>query len=1532
MAVAYEVKEGVIRIDARRWAIEPSIEDSEACMGIVVNILKEVKAPEKLIISEVRDREYDYSQLKPLIEIANAQKEILEEKKLLSAERFGPPECEAFFPGRLAELTFIISEVLRKDPIRAYFAISRKIKRIRASLKGATPGYIRCATHYLTNVLEPMEIILSRCQIIATAIPFLPTYRPGDRRIYRELFHPTIRPAFMLTSFKLVVPKEARLLDKYQINKISIEVYRVPGGVRDLYYITAPEFKLSPEKYSILDIAYRTLVARRPPEEIAEPERAREVFFSMGVDLVKDVASRMGIELTPTEIEELARILVRYTAGFGVLELLLGDERIQDVYINSPIGLTPIYIVHSDFEECETNLIPTKEDAEAWTTRFRLYSGRPLDEANPVLDTELIVPRGRARVCVITAPLSPAGLAFSFRRHRERPWTFPLFTKVKMIDPFFAGLMNFIVQGGRSILIAGGRASGKCVDGNTIVFLGNGVISPVKELVSRVFQQEEPVEFERDEIATPKNLQVLTLDKNLKIKTAEVEKVWRRKAPETLVRVKTATGNEVITTKEHPYLTITNGSIKHLKAEELKVGDWVATPRLIPSINSKVNKLTLADLPDELFLEINDDLQQRLNLRKKYLRVKLLKQFINEGKIEEKEIRTSRLKGGTNSSPFKIPLIDKNFMCFLGYLFGDGSISHVSISFHNGNLELRRMFTHLCKEVFGIEAKERFPRARSPKITIENRAIVKLLNKLDIPIGHKAPFIKLSPMLLSTGKEEISSFLSSYFDCDSNISRSCREIELTSSSKEMIGQVKYLLLRFGIVSSTSEKIVSDRKYYRLVIRGENLEIFKRYIGFSHPLKQKRLETLLNKRWKCGIHDTVPNIENIIFELVKKLRIKLSREERKFFKPDVYKRRDWQLTKERLRRFMKLLDNRLKKIAGMENEVNLIKDYKVAISIAEQLMKKISFLVRNSKIGIASIAKVSGLSDKTIKAYLKDRLTDLDNVRKIALSAISLLSVNKRKSDLSEIIVLTEQLNAKDIRESLKNIVETLAIEKKEISSKLGISIASLTYLDRWKVRPRTLLKIIDYVANVWDEINSGEMKEKINFLKILNSSDIFWDEVKEVTEIPSQEPYVYDLTVSGTHNFLANGLVIHNTSLLNALMLEILRKHRLVVIEDTLELSVDLMRKLGYNIERMKTRSVITRIETELPAEEALRTGLRLGESVLIVGEVRGSIRGNEEVIVIENGITKRVKIKDLENKDVRNYNIPTLDFDLKMRIKPLTALVKHTKRDKLIKITTRTGRNVTITPNHSLFTLTRNFKIGAIMCNKLKVGDQVVIPAKMPCGFNDVDELNLLNILPEFRLENFESLVRETIRKIGWKDATKIAGVTSGDIYNYFRAQKTYLPITSFKNLMHTAKINYSKKELLIRKGTSKKLSAIIPIDEDFCRFLGYYVSEGYYDLRPKCGGNVVITNSNEKLISDIIKVGKKIFGLKPSIRLTRGLGKSKQMKLSCLPLASLISKLECGRISEEKRIPPIIFGLSKKKIAEFLKGLYSGDGCFEK
>jgi len=463
MTCDFEITDRTLRVNCLGCVYGSSIEDFEACMATTIDKLIQNKGVDRIILAETRENEYDSEQTQMLVEIANTFNKILNEEKLLALNNLGPVGCERFYPDRLANLQFLVMEALRKDPIGAYVKLNRMITHENAAAATSRNMRIRqCYTHYVEHALLPIKNILESCKLIQTAKPMLKGHTIGDRKIYREIFSPVVRPNFMLTRYMIMPPKTGRLLTKYQIGNILVEIYKVTGQVRNRYHIIPPEFMLSEEKYTILDTAKRYLAEHRPGEgESTDPERMREIFTNIGRDLIKDISSGMGVSLEPEETEELATILARYTSGFGILELLLGDNRIQDIYINSPIGTTPVYIYHSDFEECETNLIPTKEDADAWATRFRLYSGRPLDEANPVLDTELTVPGGRARVAAITRTLSPGGLAFTLRRHRERPWTFPLFLKVNYFNPLYAGLMSFIVDGGRACLISGGRSSGK---------------------------------------------------------------------------------------------------------------------------------------------------------------------------------------------------------------------------------------------------------------------------------------------------------------------------------------------------------------------------------------------------------------------------------------------------------------------------------------------------------------------------------------------------------------------------------------------------------------------------------------------------------------------------------------------------------------------------------------------------------------------------------------------------------------------------------------------------------------------------------------------------------------------------------------------------------------------------------------------------------------------------------------------------------------------------------------------------------------
>jgi len=860
----YEIKregaEDILYLNYLGAPFVPSVADSFEVMGRTVEALMENPNVSRIVFVQQKNYNYDFKETSFLLEVASFYTYLFEQERVLSREKIAAIS-ERFFPERHEEVFRFLS-MLKGDPISAYSELRKLIIQANVFLRKLGSSYSSDQESYI-SLLERIMGLMEKLALIKEALPYLQDYRKGDRDIYHKFFKPDMIPNFTFARLVSDFPEDAEIMDQYEISAgehdvSNVTILKKKDESKFIYHLVPPENAMGEEHSMLLNLARRVLLEHQPKaEELTDTERSRQVFFNISKDLLQDLAKSKGIKASYLDLNRLATILVRHTIGFGVLEVLLQDKKLQDVSLNAPISMTPIFIRHQKYDECLTNIIPSQEDVDSWAAKFRLISGRPLDEANPILDTQLEIGNIRSRIAIIQRPLSPDGIAYAIRRHREEPWTFPLFVQNKMMNPFAAGLLGFLADGSRTILIAGTRSSGK-------------------------------------------------------------------------------------------------------------------------------------------------------------------------------------------------------------------------------------------------------------------------------------------------------------------------------------------------------------------------------------------------------------------------------------------------------------------------------------------------------------------------------------------------------------------------------------------------------------------------------------------------------------------------------------------TSLLGSLMLEIISKYRMIVIEDSLELPVESLRKLKYDILRMKVRSALLKTTTEVSADDGIRTSLRLGDSCLIIGEVRSSLRGDQEVVIVDNNVTKRIPIKELEGIDVGGIKIPTLTSENKMELRKLTGFVKHPKREKLLRIKTNTGREVIVTPDHSVFTHV-NFKIAAINVDKLKEGDPLIIPSKIPCGFNDVNFLNLLEVFEDdYRLENAEQYIREAVKFLGWKKASEICGVS--DIYRYLLStQKTRIPINSFLKLMKESKVNYDINKLRIKKGTSHSIPANFPINENTLRLIGYYLAEGNINK-----DKIQITNSKPEIIKDIKEICKKELGLNVSQRETKGYGSSVQMYLKSKPFLDLLVKLECGKTSFYKRIPSFVYGLSEKKICALLKGMYSGDGSF--
>ncbi len=456
--------EDIVYVNYMGAGFVPSLSEYPEVMERTVDILIENPHVSRIVYVQQKNYNYDFKETTMLLEIAQLYVYFLRQEKILSREKIAG-SYEQFFAQRYNDL-FSFLFLLKQDPILAYNELKKIIIEAKIFLERVSAEYKTDQANYV-NFLERILILFEKTKLIQEVIPYMNNYKRGDREIYHRIFKPDIIPNFTFTRLVEDLPDDAEIIDQYKIfhndyDFSLVTILRQKDESKFLYHLNPPENSLSEEHNMLLNLARGVLIEHQPrAEEFTDTERTRQVFLNISKDLLRDLAASKGIRLSYDDLNMLSIILVRHTIGFGLIEVLLQDKKLQDITLNAPISQTNIFLRHQDYDECFTNIMPSQEDVDSWAAKFRMISGRPLDEANPILDTQLEIGNLRARIAIIQEPLSPDGLAYSIRRHREEPWTLPLFIKNKMINPFTAGLLSFLIDGSRTILVAGTRSSGK---------------------------------------------------------------------------------------------------------------------------------------------------------------------------------------------------------------------------------------------------------------------------------------------------------------------------------------------------------------------------------------------------------------------------------------------------------------------------------------------------------------------------------------------------------------------------------------------------------------------------------------------------------------------------------------------------------------------------------------------------------------------------------------------------------------------------------------------------------------------------------------------------------------------------------------------------------------------------------------------------------------------------------------------------------------------------------------------------------------
>ncbi|MDP3728129.1 MAG: ATPase, T2SS/T4P/T4SS family [bacterium] len=904
--VVQEGGEEVLKLNYEPMPYIPSIEDNPLVMMDAIDKLIENPSAARISFAQRRRYNYNYEQTKMLVEIANIYSYFIKSRRATSLQNLGlltdPPEL---LGQRLSALQYLLTSLLKQDPLSAYAELKRAIRRETINLKTIEEQKYKDSVLIYLRILQDIFDQLEKTTLIAQAREYLAGYTPGDREVYKLMFRPTITPDFMYSKIAASPPLDGEQLDIYKLNSSTeIAIFRTPNEIKNLYHMTPPEFKLSEDKFELLDLAKKVLSEHQPQAgEFLDPERMRGTFTNISKDLIRELAEQRGMLLKPEEIAEMAEILVRHTIGFGVIELLLEDEKIQDITINSPMGQVPIFILHSDHNECTTNIIPTSTDFESWATKFRLISGRPLDEANPILDTEIITPKARSRLSVIGKPLNPYGYGMSFRRHRDTPWTLPLFIKNGMISPLGAGLLSFTIDGARAHLIAGTRSSGKTsflssllleimrkyrvltiedsVSGESeILFKERNILQKRKigDLINRVLEQNGSWYnlTGHETTGNTTNIEVLSMNKEGKLYFSKVSKFIRHKVEKPMYYIKTSTGRDIEVTGDHSLFFLNeDGCIAEIKPSNIKEGDFLATPRKIPHYNESQEMINILDYKNELselyfkggnlqaFLQENKKLVKQIGKELGYERGQIAKWIrlgLIPGKVLDdlssfdlslKSLKGLRWKKGKNS--FWLPIeitLDGEFLTLLGLWLADGCYDKNSTLFSVGTKEEIEVVRGIAKRFdFGTHY-------HSDNFTLMiHSSTFKFLLREILGLKGDAYTKRIPSWMFNLSSQQIGFVLKGIFSGDGCVTE--KEIVISLCSKQLVRDIQTLLLFYGVIFRIGKQRESDKTYPCRISNIKSFKIFKTEIGILQSYKKTLLDRLCNKKSTHDSSDIIP---------------------------------------------------------------------------------------------------------------------------------------------------------------------------------------------------------------------------------------------------------------------------------------------------------------------------------------------------------------------------------------------------------------------------------------------------------------------------------------------------------------------------------------------------------------------------------------------------------------------------------------------------------------------------------------------------
>jgi nucleotide sugar dehydrogenase len=276
---------------------------------------------------------------------------------------------------------------------------------------------------------------------------------------------------------------------------------------------------------------------------------------------------------------------------------------------------------------------------------------------------------------------------------------------------------------------------------------------------------------------------------------------------------------------------------------------------------------------------------------------------------------------------------------------------------------------------------------------------------------------------------------------------------------------------------------------------------------------------------------------------------------------------------------------------------------------------------------------------------------------------------------------------------------------------------------------------------------------------------------------------------------------------------------------------------------------------------------------------------------------------------------------------KPLLYMSKRRYDGKMLRIVTDDGRHLTVTDGHPMLV----WEGGRSIIKRafdIQPGDQLIVLIQMPETEEQVLTIDLISYLSEEEIarvrvspktEKFSAYKDELTPHLRYKHKYY------WDIYRY-----NCMPLSLYLELERLEIMPIPRSDLYLRTGRGSSwniIPAVLSVNEDFVRLLGYYLSEGCISETKSLCTRFSFNRDEQGYITDLKRILEKI-GIRYSSYRDRKWN-SHYIKVSSYLFSKLVKDvLGCGTDSYEMRVPGFLLLAAKPLRVSLLTGLLRGDG----